>query len=75
MNNDQLYYAHRAAAEWLAVAKAACDEARIVHAELARRYVELAHRPSNVFAIRRKTRPAAPPRQRRHAGEGGSSGS
>ena len=49
MDRDHAYFTQRAAAEWLAVAAASCDEARIAHAELARRYVEIANRSNNVI--------------------------
>lgn len=58
MADDNAYYTRRAADEWLAVAAADCDEARIAHAELAKWYVQLATTPSNIFMLKLPVRPA-----------------
>ncbi|HVM38427.1 MAG TPA: hypothetical protein VM265_08580 [Sphingomicrobium sp.] len=68
MSNDQDYFSRRAAAEWQAVAAATCDAARIAHASLAIRYVELARKPSNVIYLDRFARRA--PTVRAQSAEG-----
>lgn len=59
MESDQAYFARRAAAEWFAVAATDCDKARTVHAELARRYAELANKSNVPIRLASATTPSS----------------